>query len=104
MKKNDLKQKIKCKNCGCSDVVVSNATAGLLGVGFIFFLLATSCSMWIPLVGLILVPIFFIATVICLVGFVVTLLGMKYNVYCKGCNSKYKVSKREYIKLSKKGI
>lgn len=103
-KKNEMKSNINCKNCGCSDVVVSNVTPGLLLIGFIMCLLIASVSIWIPLLGLIIAPIFFIGATACFIGCILTILGMKYTLYCKGCNKKYKISKREYIKLNKKSI
>ena len=100
-KNNFMKGKVACPNCGSTDTIASNATAGVLVVGAIFCFLATGVSIWIPIIGWIVTPIFGIGTVICFVGYIVTLLGMKYTLYCKSCEKKYKIGKIEYIKLSK---
>lgn len=100
-KNNIMEGKIACPNCGSTDTIASNVTAGILGIGAIFCLLATSISMWIPIIGWIATPIFGMGTIICFIGYIVTLLGMKYTFYCKSCEKKYKISKTEYMKLSK---
>ncbi|MEG2787331.1 MAG: hypothetical protein RR942_05865 [Romboutsia sp.] len=103
-KKNEMKSNINCKNCGCSDVVVSNVTPGLLLIGSIICFLIASGIIWIPVLGLIIALFFIIGAIVCFIGCILTILGMKYTLYCKGCNKKYKISKREYIKLNKKSI
>lgn len=99
--KNIMQGKVKCPNCGSMETIASNVTAGTLGVLSIFCFLASCISIWIPIIGWIATPIFILGAFGCFIGFVITLLGMKYTFYCKSCEKKYKISKSEYIKLSK---
>lgn len=99
--KNILVGKVSCPACGSTDTIASNAAAGLWGTITIICFLGFCFSIWIPIIGWITTPFFAIGFIISLIVWIVTAVALKYTFYCKDCNKKYKISKKEYFKLAK---